>query len=456
MQRGTLLDRGRRDGRLIIPHGWSEAIATDKRQATGDTRSAAAPRLVRNGGPYDHRKALDETLGSATSIAIAVAFLKAKGLGSISGPLTRRLKAGAAVEIFVGTDFCHTEPPALKELLTLSERHPSLKVWIAKPDARSTFHPKTYMGTQGDSVRVLIGSANLTGGALGRNEEISLAWEVKPPHPLLTELESVFHQYRTGGRCEDLDEISLEQYRRRFRKAEDARKRVEKELAEEGADAFDLAKLNSLHVEFSQDPAEAVALERRRRDRVAALRVQRRIAKMNGKQRLSGADRAHFETMFRDLVTSGDGHRHLWHSGDIHRRGQAALSDPPGMVALFSLAQEAAKQTPQEGYARMRGPAQKIAGVGINMVSEMLCTFAPKRYAVFNGNTADALRAIGADPPKSVALFSPEAYARICGVVEAVRRRIGGEDLSDADAFLNWIYHRKVKPAARKPSRRSS
>lgn len=98
----------------------------------------------------------------------------------------------------------------------------------------------------------------------------------------------------------------------------------------------------------------------------------------------------------------------------------------------------------------MRASAGKIGGVGINMVSEMLCTFAPKRYAVFNGNTSDALRAVGADPPKSVTLFSPEAYARVCGIVEAVRRRIGGEDLSDADAFLNWIYQKKVKPTSGK------
>lgn len=112
------------------------------------------------------------------------------------------------------------------------------------------------------------------------------------------------------------------------------------------------------------------------------------------------------------------------------------------------MAQEAAQLFPTEGYANVRSSARKIAGVGMNMVSEILCTFAPKRYAVFNGNTAAALRGLGTDPPKSVTLFSPEAYARVCGVVEAVRRRIGGEDLSDADAFLNWIYQTKVKAAA--------
>lgn len=405
---------------------------------------------MRNGVPDDHLRTIEEILGRAASITIAVAFLKSKGLEKITGTLTRCLNAGAEVEIFVGTDFCQTEPKALKELLKLSERHPKMTVWTAKPNARSTFHPKTYLGVEGNTARVLIGSANMTGGALGGNEELSLTWETGPDHPLVTELQAVFRGYRTDGRCDELDDIVLEQYRRRFKISEDARKRVEKEIADRDASVFDLAKLLSLHAEFSADGEEAAALEKRRRDRRAALTVQRRIVKMAARETLTKENRATFTKLFRDLVTSGDGHRHLWHSGDIHRRGQQALSDPKGTIALFSLACYAARLPPVEGYAKMRTPAGEIDGVGINMVTEILCTFAPKRYAVFNGNTADALRVVGADPPRSVTLFSPAAYARVCGVVEAVRRRIGGEDLSDADAFLNWIYQKKVKPAAGK------
>lgn len=424
-------------------------IAT-KKHVAAEAISSTAPQLVRNGVLNDHLKALDGILDRASNITIAVAFLKSKGLDKIVERLTRRLSAGALVEMFVGTDFCQTEPKALEELFTLSRRHPKLTLWIAKPDGLSTFHPKTYLGVEGKTARVMIGSANLTGGALGSNEEISLVWEVAAEHPLLSDLQVVFLGYRNGGRCEKLDEIALAQYRRRFKIAEDAKKRVEKEIADSDSNTFDLAKILSLHAEFSQDRDEAKALEKRRRDRKAALNVQRRIAGMAGNEKLSDEDRANFNTLFRDLVTSGDGHRHLWQSGDIHRRGQAALSNPSGMIALFSLAQDAARLSPEQGYARMRAPSGKIDGVGINMVSEMLCTFAPKRYAVFNGNTAGALRAVGADLPKSVTLFSPKAYGRVCSVVEAVRRRIGGEDLSDADAFLNWIYQKKVKPTAGK------
>jgi HKD family nuclease len=404
--------------------------------------------LVRNGDSSDHLKALHDLLETATSISMAVAFLKSTGLGKIIDSLRSRLAAGAAVELFIGRDFCLTEPEALKELLDQSKRHRSCEVFLAKADPRSTFHPKLYLGLGASEARVLMGSANLTGGALAANEEISLSWKLGLEDALLTQLQEVFATYRSKDRFEELDDVVLEQYRRQFKIAQDAKRRIEKEMASADSSTFDLATLTSLHEEFSQSGPEVQALEKRRRDRKRARLIQRQIAKMNSLSNLTRHDRDEFAARFRDLITSGDGHSHLWHSGDIHRRGQAALKQPRKTIALFSLAEDASKLPPEEGYARLRAPAGEIKGVGINMVSEILCTFAPKRYAVFNGNTAAALRVIGAEPPKSVSLFSPETYARICGIVDAVRRRTGGEDLSDADAFLNWIYQSKVKRAS--------
>lgn len=424
-------------------------IANQKRSVRMGARAIARPVLVRNDASVRHLDSLERVIDGATDIAIAVAFVKSKGLGRILSRLRKRLAVGATVEMFVGTDFCVTEPSALKDLLDLAKSQPKLSVLVAKPDARATFHPKTYLGADAKGARAMVGSANLTGGALVTNEEISVIWDMHLADPLLAQLRSVFDGYRANSRFEPLDGIVLERYRRRFKTEEEARNRIAKEIATIDADIFDLASLASLHAEFSRDREEVLALEKRRRDRKAALVVQRRIARMAKIRDLSAQDRETFEGLFRDLVTSGDGHRHLWHSGDIHRRGQEALSDPDGTIALFALAGKVAAQPPEEGYAKVRKPAAVIGGIGINMVSEILCTFAPERYAVFNGNTAAALRAVGASPPASITLFSPQAYARMCDVIEAVRRRIGGEDLSDADAFLNWIYQKKVKPTGK-------
>ncbi|TPI53614.1 MULTISPECIES: hypothetical protein [unclassified Mesorhizobium] len=86
------------------------------------------------------------------------------------------------------------------------------------------------------------------------------------------------------------------------------------------------------------------------------------------------------------------------------------------------------------------------------MITEILCTFAPKRYAIFNGNTSGALAAIGISTPRSptVATLSAERYTQLCATIDALRRRIGGADFTDADEFLNWLYFNT------KPSKRSA
>jgi hypothetical protein len=146
-------------------------IATKKPIAT-EGSATTAPQLVRNGVLNDHLRALDDIVGRASNITIAVAFLKSKGLGKIVERLTLHPRAGALVEMLVETDFCHTEPEAPEELLNLSRLNSNLMLWIA--------NPKTYVGVEGKTARVMIGSAYLTAGALGGNEEISLVWEVGP------------------------------------------------------------------------------------------------------------------------------------------------------------------------------------------------------------------------------------------------------------------------------------
>ena len=96
----------------------------------------------------------------------------------------------------------------------------------------------------------------------------------------------------------------------------------------------------------------------------------------------------------------------------------------------------------EEGYTLMREAAKAIPGVGVNMVTEILCTYAPKRFAVFNGNTSSALRTLGFAAPANPTLQSVSSakYAAICRTIDALRARIGGDDFTDADAFLNWVY----------------
>ena len=399
--------------------------------------------LISNADGADHARAIAELIDGADAIIIAVAFLKKGGADHIAPLLKKRLATGATVELFVGTDFFLTEPDALERLLELGRPHPACGVMVADRSP-ATFHPKIYSARRGDRWRSVIGSANLTRGALRSNEELSLRVDHAAGDALTGQLAETFKRYRDWKRFQKLDPLVLQQYRSAHEI--DRRERAKYEKARDRAlpEGFDLRVIADWHTRYLADPGTAAARALRRQSRAKALKLQRSIAAL-ADDPINGAARKALRQGLGDLMGSSGG-QHLWGSSNIPRQGSKALEHPKRMIGLFALAQGASRLPPQEGYAAMRKEAETIPGVGMNMATEMLCTFAPARYAVYNGNTVGALSTLGiaAAPHANFHAIGPDRYERLCETVKALGTRIGAADLSEADAFLNWIYW-KVK-----------
>ena len=398
--------------------------------------------LISNTG-MDHAEAIAELLDGAEQVVIAVAFLKKGGAIHLATLLEGRLAAGATVELFIGTDFFLTEPEALERLLTLGTRHASCRTMIADRSP-ATFHPKIYSARQGDEWRTIVGSANLTQGALRSNEELSLLVHHANGDTLTEQLGTTIERYRNWKRFQPLDDLVLQQYRSVHEIDRSERAKYEKARDKALPDGFDLRVIEDWHARYLADPNTAAAQASRRKSRADALRLQRSLAKLSDGA-IDDEARGKLRKGLGDLMGSAGG-RHLWGSGSIHRQGSKALKHPRKMIRLFALARSASRLPPSDGFKQMREAAAAISGVGMNMATEMLCTFAPGRYAVYNGNTAGALATLGitAAAHADFRAIGPDRYARLCGTIGALGARIGASDMSEADAFLNWIYW-KVK-----------
>ena len=77
---------------------------------------------------------------------------------------------GGELRIVVGIDGSVTDPTTLLDLRGFSK----LRVGSARRPATGLFHPKYYCFRNSSSNTVWVGSANLTGGGFGRNEELVL------------------------------------------------------------------------------------------------------------------------------------------------------------------------------------------------------------------------------------------------------------------------------------------
>lgn len=112
-------------------------------------------------------------------VRFAVAFARWEGIGLISSSLEKFLSRGGRFESVYGAGNGITTPDALYYGLLLKELFPSriYAGFVEDEYANASFHPKFYEFRSADHVRVIAGSANLTGGGLQRNSEVSIEAE---------------------------------------------------------------------------------------------------------------------------------------------------------------------------------------------------------------------------------------------------------------------------------------
>jgi HKD family nuclease len=401
--------------------------------------------LITNEGA-GHRAAISAVLEDCSEALVAVAFLKKEGgsfLRKALGPVARR--KGQA-RVFIGTDFYLTEPDALQTLLELAETHAGIEVFLGARMG-ATFHPKTYAGFSQGKLRCLVGSANLTGGALSANTEVSLRVDAPDPSPLAVQIRQLGDGLETSPRFERLTAPALEIYRAKWRPLEMARKAFDAAIEAADTGPLDLDVLRGLYRAYGRDTGAQNELAKREPARRLALGVQRSIAALHDVE-LTSETRESLRVQLQDLMSGADGGRHLWPSHNIFRKAGGGLKHPRKMIDLFRQGETAAKLAPAEGYSVLRDIAMPLPGVGINLVSEVLSTYAPRRFAVVNRNTVDALARLGLTFKGSSNLelktITPARYAEIQGLVATVRDQIGAGDFPETDAFLNWIFQKKT------------
>ena len=110
---------------------------------------------------------LEARLGESDAVDIAVAWA-ARGLAI--DELGEFCDCGGVLRIVVGIDGNSTDPAVLRRLAGFGQ----LRIGAARVPATRIFHPKYYCFRRASGSTVWIGSANLTRGGFGGNDELML------------------------------------------------------------------------------------------------------------------------------------------------------------------------------------------------------------------------------------------------------------------------------------------
>lgn len=132
---------------------------------------------------------------------VAVAYARWEGLGLIAPQLEAFLRDGGEFQSIYGVANGVTTPDSLMYSLYLQELYKRHTYAGAIEDkyANSIFHPKFFEFRFSNRTALIIGSANLTGGGLLRNTELSVEIETSHGAPLEKEIEAAWKSIRAGS-----------------------------------------------------------------------------------------------------------------------------------------------------------------------------------------------------------------------------------------------------------------
>ena len=127
-----------------------------------------SPSFLSNSRGQKVLTAIEKELEGCDDFFISVAFITKGGVALLSGPLEELAKQGIKGRIITTDYLMFSEPGALDQLASLN----NLDLRIFKTaDNKVGFHTKGYMFHNGDNLRIIIGSSNLTQDAITRNYE---------------------------------------------------------------------------------------------------------------------------------------------------------------------------------------------------------------------------------------------------------------------------------------------
>ncbi|MCF8302351.1 MAG: hypothetical protein K9I94_03670 [Bacteroidales bacterium] len=393
--------------------------------------------ITSNNTTENHLKVIKEKISTAEEIFIAVAFFKNSGLKKIVTDLKNALERKVKLIIITGLDFYQTEPEALKKLQSLKKSYENCEILIYKQETNKMFHPKMYLFSNKKEHFGIIGSANLTDGGLTLNCELSINFtfnnEGNIYQQMLKEKEKLLKNATV------INDLSLSNYTRKyqiFKKNENtAKENVEKQI--NTIFQLDIKAIEKYLKDYSANKDEQNNYFLRKQNYIKAYEILEFI-------RTENIDNPTFFSNYEKLVGKA-GVKSLWHSGSIARDKNKVKKNHFEFKTMLNEIHANLNKSPKEIFEMIEkyiksGKKEKINGLGINIATEILNTFAPNKFAVLNQNPLTSIKAFGLESFPHSQNFKSTNYEDFCSLIVSLMNTCEFESLGQTDHFLNFIY----------------
>lgn len=179
-----------------------------------------SPSLLVNSHGRKVLNVLEKELKGCDDLFISVAFITMGGIAPLLGTLKDLEKKGTRGRILTTDYLMFSDPRALDKLSSLS----NLDVRVFKTGENNIgFHTKGYMFHNGDNLRIIVGSSNLTQDAITKNHEWNTRLVSTTEGSYAKEIESEFNDLWESSVCYD-------EYRKEYSELYENSKRERNEI----------------------------------------------------------------------------------------------------------------------------------------------------------------------------------------------------------------------------------
>ncbi|WP_394333859.1 phospholipase D-like domain-containing protein [Chitinophaga ginsengisegetis] len=349
-----------------------------------------------------------------------MAFLKRSGLDLILDRLSENCT------FYVGTDYYLTEPLAIKKLL----RNGS-KVYLTKK-VKSTFHPKIYYFRQGNNISILAGSANITGGGLDTNFEVSVLIQIEKNSSVDKEFKAMIETYSSNS-TQITGDIQLSQYEREFDTYRKKHRKADKEFKDEieNTHKLDLSQLDRFVKEYVADSG----LERFA-ERIEYYKTAKRLMNSITKNNITSPN--DFLYYYEDIAKS-------FHSSGLLRGKKTLAKKYKTIISIIRIIQENKSADPVLVFSKTLPLMHSVKGFGGNALTEIMNTYNPNKYSIANGRTLKSLSKLGFAEYPTANNFSVDTYEDYNTLITEIAIACKFKDLGLVDHFLSWYYENYAK-----------
>lgn len=375
-----------------------------------------------------HKGVFRKLLKKAHSIDIVTAYSDQETLDFIIKRISKN-KNNPKLTLITGGNFAITHPDALAKI----KQELAGKLFVALPDEQVVFQSNIYLFKTKNNYHVLIGSAPCTEEALETDMEASV-YQKKSKKKKLWKLsrQHIDHLIQSAD-VHPLTTRFIARYETYYQEINNDPEQAQSAWEDSEILINDINQLKARFKKWKKLAPNAERIVEIEDNYRLARKIQNRIAS----QKMMTDEEA---SKYMDRLIGTSGERGGWNVNGLQGSKSEIVNQFDGFRELVRFVRDNREQAPGYVFENCQEYARQIKGVGVNMITEILITYEPRRFPKLNSGLIQKMVDPGSlSIKKSIAKYNGDDYQKYTEIMWDYAALLKIKSMTGVDLFFEDV-----------------